>query len=92
MKVRIINGARGATKTVNWRESKTDPLERKAVRNVDFVIGDMVNGEFAQSMAQQRLVFPVNTTARDISTAVTARARELVTAVVADPDPVDIDL
>ncbi len=92
MKVLITNGARGVEKTVSWRKNKTAALERKTIRNVDFLVGNEVDGEFIQSIARQRLQFPTDAKARTISDAVTARARVLVAAVVVEPDPVDIDL
>ncbi len=92
MKVRIINGARGVEKTVSWKENKDAALEKKAIRNVDFVVGDEVDGEFVPTMARQRSQFPIAATAKTISDAVKARAQALVAAVVTEPAPVDIDL
>lgn len=108
MKARIINGARGVEKTVNWKDNKTAPVERRAIRNVDFIIGEDVvteavlddDGEiveeafttFEQRMPRQRIQFQSTATARDISEQVKARARELAALVPVEPDPVDIDL
>ena len=108
MKARIINGPRGVEKTVNWKDSKAAPVERRAIRNVDFVIGEDVvieavlddDGEiveeafttFEQRMARQRIQVQSDATARDIFGQVKARARELAALMPADPDPVDIDL
>jgi hypothetical protein len=100
MKVRMVNGPRGVARTVPWKANKAATLiQAHPVRSVDFCLGEDVEAEDGTTSFQplgsvQRLNFEADVSAVQIATQVTARAKELETALepAAIPTPIDIDL